>query len=198
MVEHPYFSRAYILGQGALERLVGGLRKAQNQRAEGRTLIVGAGTGLDIPQLGDSVTGVLLLEPDAAMRDYLKEKYPELAVIPSSAEHIDIQDEQFDTVISSLVLCSVQNLAKSVSEIYRVLRPNGQYLFMEHVQHHATFSRTAQNLVNPLWKRVGGGCNLNRDVYSALKASPLSITEYSLKKPNFIAPIVSGRAVRVT
>ncbi|QQE76947.1 class I SAM-dependent methyltransferase [Alicyclobacillus sp. SO9] len=196
MVEHPHFSRAYIMGQHSLERFVGGIRSVQNHRANGKTLIVGAGTGLDVPQLGHNVSEVLLLEPDATMRDYLSRTYPELPVLSSPAEHMAAESGVFDTVVSSLVLCSVQSIEKTLSEISRVLRPGGQYLFMEHVLHHTPINRLLQNFVNPLWKRAGGGCNLNRDVYSALQTSSLRIKEYSVKKPNFIAPIISGRALK--
>lgn len=196
MVEHPWFSQAYIWGQNFLEKIVGDVRKEQNQRAYGKTLIVGAGTGLDISQLSPNVSRVALLEPDSTMREYLQDRYPNFQSIASPAESMDIADGEFDTVITSLVLCSVDQVDQALREIHRVLKPTGQYLFMEHVKHDAPVQRSFQNMVNPLWKRVGGGCNLNRDIYQDMSQSPLKVLEYSLVKPNLVIPIIAGRAVK--
>lgn len=196
LANHPRFSQAYILGQDILEKMVGDVRKEQNQRASGATLIVGAGTGLDIVQLGSTVSRILLLEPDDTMRGYLEEKHPDLQTISSPAESMDVADSEFDTVITSLVLCTVDRVDQTLREIHRVSKPKGQYLFMEHVKHDLPVSQLLQNTVNPLWKRVGGGCNLNRDIRHYLFHSPLEVVEYSLVKPSFLIPIVAGRAVK--
>lgn len=196
MVHHPLFSQAYIWGQDILEKMVGSVRSVQNQRAYGATLIVGAGTGLDIPQLGPRVSEIVLLEPDATMREYLREQYPHLEIVSSLAECMEIEDQRFDTVVSSLVLCTVARVDETLREIYRVLKPGGQYLFMEHVQHPDRVSQTLQNLANPLWQRIGGGCQLNRDIAQNLGRSPLTVDEYAIVKPNFLIPIVAGHAVK--
>jgi SAM-dependent methyltransferase len=196
MVNHPVFSQLYIRGQGLLERVVGDVRKRHVQRARGQTLIIGAGTGLDLPHLNVAVTQVTLLEPDATMRAYLRERYPELTVLSSPAEAIDVENQRFDTVVSSLVLCSVRQLDAALAEIYRVLKTRGAFLFMEHVVHEAPLSRTAQHVMNPLWQCVGGGCHLNRDIGAALTQSPLTVVEYKVAQPHFLVPIVAGYAVR--
>jgi ubiquinone/menaquinone biosynthesis C-methylase UbiE len=196
VVDHPYFSQAYIWGQDTLEKIVGDVRRQQNRRASGATLIVGAGTGLDVLQVGPFVSELVLLEPDETMRTYLEEKYPRIQTIGSPAESMDIADGVFDTVITSLVLCSVERVDETLKEIYRVLKPTGQYLFMEHVQHDATVPKWLQNIANPVWKRVGGGCHLNRNIREEMSNSLLEVVEYSIVKPNFLIPIVAGRAVK--
>ncbi|PWI57811.1 class I SAM-dependent methyltransferase [Sulfoacidibacillus thermotolerans] len=194
-VNHPQFTKLYIWGQGILEAYVGDIRALQNQRAIGRTLIVGAGTGLDLHSLNPGVTEVVLLEPDPAMTRYLRKHYPDFMVVQSSAECMELASDQFDTVITSLVLCSVEDVAQTLHEVWRVLKGNGNYLFFEHVQHESTWPRRVQNLVNPLWRKVAGGCQLNRDVRSEILESPLILEEYRVVKPNLIAPMIVGRAV---
>ncbi|WDL98365.1 class I SAM-dependent methyltransferase [Alicyclobacillus sp. ALC3] len=196
MVNHPRFSQAYIWGQDLLEKVVGDVRTEQNRRAYGATLIVGAGTGLDVGQLAQNVSETVMLEPDDTMRGYLNDKFPHLRTISSPAERMDIADEEFDTVVTSLVLCSVDRVDQVLREIHRVLKPTGQYLFLEHVKHDAPVPSLLQNVVNPLWKRVGGGCHLNRDIHLNLVQSPFKVVEYSLVKPNFLLPIVAGRALK--
>lgn len=195
MVHHPYFAKAYRFGQGMIEQVVGDVRRQQNQRARGRTLIVGAGTGLDVPHLPATATPILL-EPDGTMRQYLHQHFPNIPVLSDSAEVIGAGDAAFDTVITSLVLCSVQDLDAVLAEMYRVLKPGGTYLFMEHVRHTHAVSQRVQDAINPIWKRVGGGCNLNRDVLSALERSAFQIHEYNIVKPNAFLPVVAGSARR--
>ena len=195
-IEHPWFARFYIWGQDGLERAVGDLRKYQNQRALGRTLIVGAGTGLDIPQLGLGVTEAVLNEPEPTLRAYLHSRYPNMSILSTPGESLDTGDQEFDTVLSSFVLCSVNRIDDVLKEIFRVLKPGGQYLFLEHVRHHVPMFTVMQDVLNPMWKPLGGGCHLNRDVYSALTRSPLALVEYTLVRPGFLLPIVNGRAVR--
>lgn len=195
-VNHPRFARLYAWGQNYVEHVVGHIRKQQNMQASGRTLIVGAGTGLDVPVLGPKVTEVVLLEPDPNMRRVLHEVYPSLRVLASTAEHIDVEEQRYDTVISSLVLCSVADVHQVLLEIYRVLKPGGQYLFMEHVKHSLPFPQFVQNTLNPVWKHLAGGCHLNRDIHRFLACSKLDVLECRLTQPNFLIPIITGRAVR--
>ncbi|KYP79778.1 class I SAM-dependent methyltransferase [Ferroacidibacillus organovorans] len=196
-VNHPRFTRFYVWGQRYVEQAVGEIREKQNSKAYGRTLIVGAGTGLDISTLGSKVSEITLLEPDAHMRTYLKQTYDSLPLIPSTAENMDVGDGQFDTVITSLVLCSVTNVRQVLSEIYRVLKPGGQYLFMEHVQHNEAVSRMVQNSLNPVWQHIAGGCQLNRKIADDINASAFTTIECSLVKPHFLIPIIAGQAIRI-
>ncbi|MDA8192939.1 MAG: class I SAM-dependent methyltransferase [Thermaerobacter sp.] len=193
-VNHPFFSRFYQSGQGLVETVIGEFRHEQNSRAQGRTLILGAGTGLDVPALGPETTDVVLLEPDRSMRGYLSKKYPELPVLPSPGESIPSLTGVFDTVISTLVLCSVRDLAQVLREVARVLKPSGQYLFLEHVRNEQVLGQTVQRLLDPGWQRIGGGCHLTRDVCRAVRVSPLVLNECDVLRSGWVFPLIRGRA----
>jgi ubiquinone/menaquinone biosynthesis C-methylase UbiE len=195
-VRHPLFSRVYHATEAAVEQAVGAYRRRQNGEAKGRTLIVGAGTGLDVPVLGAAVTDIILLEPDDTMRAILADRYPALPVLAAPAESIPLPDAAVDTVISSLVLCSVDDPDRVVGEVARVLRPGGRFLFLEHVAHPAPFPYLAQRVVTPLWSRLGGGCRLTRDVLEVLHRSPLRVTEWETVRNGWLLPVVRGKAVR--
>ncbi len=197
-VNHPVFSRLYIWGQNYLERAVGDVRMQQNAGACGRTLIVGAGSGLDAAVLGPHVTELVLLEPDPMFVAHLRREHPDIRLVTSPAEHIELEDQTFDTVITSLVLCSVSDVAQVLREIYRMLKPGGQYLFMEHVKHETPLAGLIQTSLTPVWKHIAGGCRLNRDIKTELNRSPLTLLRYELARPSYAIPIVTGQASRQT
>lgn len=197
MVDHPLFSRLYIRCQDALERFVGGIRAQQNSLAYGKTLILGAGTGLDVAQLSDAVTEIVLLEPDPSMNTYLRSHYDHCTILASTAEAVPAPDQHFDTVISSLVLCTVTDVDTVLQEVSRVLKPQGQYLFMEHVLHHDAFPGFVQKTVTPVWQKVAGGCQLDRDIASFVRRSALTVQRCEIVQDHFLVPILAGQAVRI-
>jgi ubiquinone/menaquinone biosynthesis C-methylase UbiE len=138
-------------------------RRTQNQQASGRTLIIGAGTGLDIPALGDGVTELILLEPDATMRRTLAQRFPDLPLVAWPAEAMPFDAGSFETVISTFVLCRVVDVERVLREVARVLTPGGQYLFLEHVANphrgarlfqHGSVPARDRALVAPAWRRL--------------------------------------------
>ncbi len=94
------------------------------------------------------------------------------------AEHLPVEDASVDAVISTLVLCSVSDQAQALSEILRVLRPGGRYVFIEHVaaDQDSGLYRT-QNLIKPIWTFVGDGCQPNRDTAAAIEQAGFSQVE---------------------
>ncbi|SMC05339.1 Methyltransferase domain-containing protein [Sulfobacillus thermosulfidooxidans DSM 9293] len=195
-VDHPWFSRGYPLAEWALELALGDARRAQNAQASGRTLIIGAGTGLDVPVLGRGATDVVLLEPDATMRRTLFRRFPEWAIVGASAEAMPFTEGTFDTVISSLVLCSVGDVARVLEEITRVLVPGGQYLFLEHIANPHRLAGMVQQGIEPVWRLLGGGCRLIRDVETAVRQSPLTLTYCETVRAGGLLPIIRGRAMK--
>ncbi|MGC8487089.1 MAG: class I SAM-dependent methyltransferase [Clostridia bacterium] len=194
-VHHPWFSRLYPFAEPALHRMVGQVRVQQNRRAVGRTLLIGAGTGLDVPVLGSAASDVVLLEPDATMRRIVTRRYPHLPCWDAPAESIPSPPDAFDTVISSLVLCSVTDMDQVLDEIARVLKPGGQFLFLEHVVSRAAGTRLLQHTVDPAWRHLAGGCRLTRDVEAGIRSSPLALVEYEPVRAGGLLPVVRGRAL---
>jgi len=153
-LHHPRLSRWYYRAEPRIERWVSAARRAQNAQALGRTLILGAGTGLDVPALGPQVTEVVLLEPDPTMRRTLIRRYPSHALVAWPAEAMPFPAETFETVIGSLVLCSVVDPDRVLAEIARVLTPGGQYLVLEHVASPHRGARLIQYGIDPVWRRL--------------------------------------------
>ncbi len=195
-IHHPWFSRGYPWTERALERAVGSARRAQNQQAVGRTLVIGAGTGLDIPVLGEGVTDWVLLEPDATMRQILRRRYPAAEILSDRAEAISLPDASCDTVLTSLVLCSVGDVQRTLTEVARILVPEGQYLFLEHVANPHRGASLVQHGIEPLWRRLGGGCRLTRDVQAAVTESPLVLVACESVRTGGLLPVIRGRAVK--
>jgi SAM-dependent methyltransferase len=151
---------------------------------------------LDIPTINVPPELIKLLEPDETFYRFLLTHYPEYACLRAPVEEIPLPDETVDTVLSSLVLCSVQNLAQALQEIYRVLVPGGQFLFLEHVAHEAPAMRRLQHRINPLWGKIGGGCQLDRPVISALREQGFDVSAVKQLHRGFLIPVIQGRAVK--
>lgn len=201
MAEHRLMAAAYDRVMGIVER--GGLGERRRRllaRASGRVLEIGAGTGANLPHYRDA-TEVVALEPDLAMADRLHEKVA-LAAVPveivvDDAQRLPFPDHSFDTVVSTLVLCTVAEPDRVLAEARRVLAPGGRLLFLEHVSGTGWTART-QHLLAPLWQRVAGGCHLDRDTVRAIKDAGFVIDDLERfpmpKAPRFVRPAIMGVA----
>lgn len=170
-------------------------------QAQGVVLEIGAGTGANLPFYPAAVQRVLLLEPDPAMRERLVERAPRFStVVSGSARRLPLATGSVDSVVSTLVLCSVGDPYPAVAELRRVLRPGGQLLVLEHVAAVAgSRTRTTQRLLTPMWSRVAGGCSLERDTRQALAEAGFDtsgLRDDVLPVPvPFVRPVLRGRAV---
>ena len=144
------------------------LRQRLAGRARGVVLEVGAGDGV-LLSLYDpgAVHQVLAVEPDGAMRRYLGEAARRaplpVAVLAAAAEALTLPQASVDTVVFSLVLCSVRSPARALAEARRVLRPGGRLLLLEHVASARPGWRRLQRALTPVWRRMAAGCHLDRD-----------------------------------
>ena len=133
----------------------------------GRVLDVGAGTGAMFPFVA-AIGGEIELhaiEPDPYMRERAKENAAaidlDVSVVDARAEALPYPDDFFDAVIASLVFCTIGDVEQAMAEIARVLRPGGELRFFEHVRADGARG-SVQDVLAPAWKRVAGGCHLNR------------------------------------
>jgi ubiquinone/menaquinone biosynthesis C-methylase UbiE len=157
-------------------------RRALLARARGDVVEIGAGTGLNLP-LYPALDGRLILaEPDRSMRRQLCRRAralgrPRVEVVEVGAERLPWPDDSVDTMVATLVLCSVADPHRSLAEIARVLRPGGALIFLEHVAHDDPRRLRWQRWLEPLWKHLAGGCHLTRRTGEAIRESGLEIEE---------------------
>lgn len=169
---HRWFAAVYdrvILP--AEDRWMGARRAALLSGARGEVLEIGGGTGANLPHYR-GVEHLTVSEPDPFMREKLRPKL-ESARVPveisdAGAEALPFPDDSFDTVVLTLVLCTVPDQRGALQEIRRVLRPGGRLLFIEHVRGEGRAARW-QDRVTPLWRRLAGGCHPNRDTVAAIQ-----------------------------
>ena len=134
--------------------------------ASGRVLEIGAGSGLNLPFYSHSVIEILGLDPHPRLLSWARGKYCviPLTLVEGSAEFVPIDDASVDTVVSTWTLCSIHNVAQALIEARRVLKPDGRLLFVEHGLAPDAAVRRWQNRLTPAWKRMAGGCHLNRPI----------------------------------
>jgi ubiquinone/menaquinone biosynthesis C-methylase UbiE len=185
------------------ERTMRQRRAALVAQARGRTLEIGAGTGANIPYYPDVVEKVILAEPFEPMRRRLEQKLRQsgksASTLNASAEAIPLDDASIDTVVSTLVLCTVDFPDRALAEIARVLRPGGQLLFIEHVRSHSPRAARWQDRLETPWRHFAAGCRCNRDTVTSIAAAGFT-TEHEDAQwkgvPPIVASIVIGRAVK--
>lgn len=178
------------------------IRRDALSGASGRTIDIGAGTGLNLELYPDSVTELVLAEPDEHMLKRLRPKLGgngravEAAQAP--AERLPFDDDSFDTAVFTLVLCTVPDPKAALAEAARVLRPGGKLLFVEHVRsHNPSLARWQDRLEGP-WRLLGDGCHCNRDTVATIEASPFTVEHVERgelpKAPPLVRPLVHGSA----
>jgi ubiquinone/menaquinone biosynthesis C-methylase UbiE len=147
--------------------------------ARGRTLEVGAGTGLNFAHYPDAVSELVLTEPFAPMANQLREKVAasgrSAEVVEAPGETLPFEDDSFDTAALTLVLCTTPDPEAVLREIARVLRPGGRFLFLEHVRAEEPGLEKWQDRLHGPWYAFGHGCHCNRDTLATLEASPLEV-----------------------
>jgi ubiquinone/menaquinone biosynthesis C-methylase UbiE len=172
-------------------------------QAGGRVLEIGAGTGLNLAHYPDAVEELVLTEPEEPMAKRLEQRVASLGraatVVRAPAEQLPFPDDSFDTAVCTLVLCTVGDPERTLSEIDRVLKPGGKLLFLEHVRSQDARVARWQDRLHGIWLRCGHGCNCNRPTPALIERSPLEIEMIEQgempKSPPIVRPLVSGRAV---
>ena len=201
----PLFARGYDRFNKIAEDA--GLREKRRSllaRAEGRTLEIGAGTGVNLELYPDSVTELVLTEPDGHMRRQLEKRLtaPQrpTQVVDAGGERLPFPDASIDTAVATLVFCTIPDPAAALGEIARVLKHGGRLLFLEHVRSGNPKTARWQDRLERPWGWFGRGCHPNRDTLGTIEASALEVSEVEHdgipKAPPIVRPLVLGEARR--
>lgn len=155
------------------------LRQEVAGKARGRTLEIGYGVGSNWPFFGAGIdyTGI---EPDPYMRERAARHMPggqALDLKDGNAEALPFEDASFDTVVGTLVFCTIADADRALAEVRRVLKPGGEFRFLEHVRARGRLGAAVQDAVTPVWSRLGGGCHPNRDTAGAMARAGFQMSE---------------------
>lgn len=153
------------------ERVIGGAR--------GRVLEIGIGSGLNLPLYGPAVDTVIGLEPSPELlrmaRDRAATARVPVQLLEASAEAVPLDTASIDTVVMTWTLCTIPDPHSALAELRRVLKPGGALLFVEHGRAPELAVARWQDRLDPLWRRIAGGCHLNREIDTLIAGSGFRI-----------------------
>jgi ubiquinone/menaquinone biosynthesis C-methylase UbiE len=198
----PTFARFYDTAFSHAER--SGLRAIRSSvvgQASGVTVELGAGTGLNLAHYPSCVSRLLLTEPDPYMASQLRAKAAASAIdseiVEAPADALPVDDASVDTVVSTLVLCTVSDPAAALAEVARVLRPGGQFLFVEHVRSESPRVARWQDRLHTPWSWCACGCQCNRDTVTTIRQSPLDMQDLRRGELRWLTPLLRALAIGV-
>jgi ubiquinone/menaquinone biosynthesis C-methylase UbiE len=184
---------------------LGTLRQDLLAGLSGHVLEIGGGTGANLPSYGAGVESLTMTEPEPPMLRRLKRKVGAetraIKVLRAPAEDLPFNDGSFDAVVSTLVLCGVDDQPRAMREVRRVLRPGGQFVFLEHVRADDPRTARLQDRLNWL-NRLVVCCECNRPTLRTIRDAGLQITRIEHtdlpRAPKFARPSIMGTAVKPT
>ena len=199
---HPIVAAIYDrLDESAERQFLAALRRRLLTEARGRVLEVGAGTGRNFAHYPHpEVKEVVAVEPDPHMRRRAEARVAAAAVpirlTEGTAESLPVPDGSIDVIVSTLVLCSVDEPDAAIGEWRRVLRPRGSVLLIEHMRSDVPSRARIQDLLTPVWRRIAANCHLNRRSLAAIDRGGFEFHEserLAVGAP-WVQPIVAGTA----
>jgi ubiquinone/menaquinone biosynthesis C-methylase UbiE len=178
------------------------LRKKLLEHAQGHVLEIGVGTGLNLPHY-PPVDELVVADPSEPMlrraRRRAAESGRDVTFVEAPAEQLPFEDDSFDSVVSMLVLCTVENQQRALHEVRRVLRPNGQFLFSEHVRSDDPKLARWQDRLEPIWGVVANGCHPNRNTLDGIRAAGFDVSGVEQGElpgfPKLVRSYISGSAL---
>jgi SAM-dependent methyltransferase len=193
---------AEFLGKQAEEEMAPH-RRSVLEHARGRVLEIGAGVGFNLRHYPAGVEEVVVTEPGPGLLRRAERRAGDtdrpVRFAEAKAEKLPFEDDSFDTVVSTLVLCSVRDQDEALAEIRRVLKPGGRLLFIEHVRSDDPKRARWQDRLDRPWGVVAMGCHANRATLGRIEAAGFDVEELRHgelpKSPPIVKPMILGRAV---
>lgn len=195
---HPLVAQLYDAVMAIPERtMLPEHRRALAADLSGRVLEIGAGTGAMFPYYDEAVD-LHAVEPDPYMRAQAAERAEGLGraveIADASGASLPYDDDSFDAVVASLVFCTISDHEAALSEVARVLKPGGEFRFLEHVRGDGRMGQ-AHDVLAPAWHTVAGGCHLNRETGELFQRDDRFRLDSYERRPG-VVPIVRGRMTR--
>jgi len=168
-----------LLDLAMRNRLLDDYRQRTIETARGLVLEVGVGSGLNLPLYGSAVTRVVGLDPSPELLRLASNRTGEVvapvSLIRASAEHLPFSGAVFETIVMTWTLCSIPNPIAALSEMRRVLGPGGRLIFVEHGLSPEIRTARWQHWLTPYWKRISGGCHLDRKMDELIRSAGFEI-----------------------
>jgi SAM-dependent methyltransferase len=178
MERHPIFAALYDSMMGRLDQWsFAPLRKQTAESARGKTLEIGIGTGLNLDLYTNAGT-IFGIEPDPEMLKRARARAGQrpIHLMIAAGEALPFRDGAFDSVVASLVFCTIPDVDRAAREVRRVLRPDsGRFYFFEHVRADRVWMGRLQDFATPLWRRLFAGCHPNRDTVPVFERAGLVV-----------------------
>lgn len=196
-VGHRWFAATYdLLTQWSERKLLRHLRPLVAGAATGQVREIGVGTGANFPYYR-GVERIVAADPDPFMLQRAQKRAEELALAVEfyqcPAESLPFEDASFDTVVATLVFCSVKDPARALTEVKRVLKSDGVFRFIEHVRADGNLVGQVQDLLTPVWCWFGAGCHLNRRTAVSIEAAGFQFIELQQRRLPLM-PLIIGAA----
>lgn len=184
------------------EQINEGRKSILSRIKEEKVLEIGFGTAINLKFYPDNVKHIIGIDANEGMLKQAEKKIAETKIkvemIHHSSESLPFDDNSIDAVVSTYTLCSIKNVDLALKEIYRVLRPNGRYYFLEHGLADKAFTQKLQHLLNPIQNIWADGCNLNRDMKRIIETAGFKIVEmknyYMKRDPKIVGYMYEGIA----
>jgi ubiquinone/menaquinone biosynthesis C-methylase UbiE len=168
-----------LLDLAMRNRLLHHYRQQTIASARGLVLEVGVGSGVNLPLYGPAVTHVFGLDPSPELLRLASRRAADVVIpvslLRASAEDLPVADAVFDTIVMTWTLCSIPNPMAALTEMRRVLRPGGRLIFVEHGLSPEIRTARWQRRLMPYWKRISGGCHLDRKTDDLIRAAGFQV-----------------------